>query len=92
MSERVLHSLETLPAAAIQSASQHVKDDIAEKLVKHDLAAYAMISVDISWKYNELYASLGPQLEEGRYMRYWLLGKTASDPEYKLYELYWDGL
>ena len=92
MSERVLHSLETLPATAIQGVSQYVKDDIAEKLAKHDLTAYAMVSVDISWKYNELYASMGPQLEEGRYMRYWLLGKTASDPAYRLYELYWDSL
>ncbi len=90
MSEYVLHELEVLPAEEVKKGHQHAKDDIAARIAEHDLASYALVSVDHSFKHNELSASMGPQLTDGRYMRYWLLGKAASDTEYKLYEVFWD--
>ncbi|MBQ2829576.1 MAG: hypothetical protein IJF15_00930, partial [Oscillospiraceae bacterium] len=90
MSEYVLHGLEVLPAEMVKRGHQHAKDDIASRIVEHDLASYALVGVDLSLKHNELSASMGPQLTDGRYTWYWLVGKAATDTEYKLCALYWD--
>lgn len=89
MSEYILHGLESLPAEAVKGASEHVRDDIALKIAEQELVSYALVSVDHSFKHNELSASMGPQLTDGRYTWYWLLGKAATDTGYKLCALYW---
>ena len=70
--------------------SPYDKEDLQNKQNTFHFTEYAIVEADVSWKYSEAYLQQGPQLEEGRYLRYYLLAKTPEVPEYKWYELYWD--
>ena len=55
----------------------------------HGLTEYAIVYLDLSWKWTEKALSLGPQLGDGRYERLYLVGKTAEDDNWKIYECFW---
>lgn len=90
MTEYTLHALNTLTRDDLAQVSQYGREDLQNRLNTYDFTEYAVVEADVSWKYSEAYFQLGPQLEEGRYLRYYLLAKTQDVPEYKWYELYWD--
>ena len=56
---------------------------------EHGLTEYAVVYVDLSWKWSEKALELGPQLDDGRYERLYLVGKTSEDANWKLYECFW---
>ena len=90
MTEYTLHALNTLTRDDLAQVSPYDKEDLQNKQNTFHFTEYAIVEADVSWKYSEAYLQQGPQLEEGRYLRYYLLAKTPEVPEYKWYELYWD--
>ena len=63
--------------------------ELDEYTLKYNLTETALLRVDQSMEHNEKSLSEGSQLGDGRYIRYYLVGKTADAEEYKLYEIYW---
>ena len=55
----------------------------------YGLTEYAIVYVDLSWQWSEKALSMGPQLSDGRYERLYLVGKTAKDYNWKIYECFW---
>lgn len=74
--------------ASSQSSSSTASS--ATSLNEDTLTEYAIVQVDLDWTYSQAQLEAGPQLGEGRYLRYFLLGKTEKIPEFRWYELYWD--
>ena len=56
---------------------------------RYTLTEYAIIYLDLSWKWSEKALSMGPQLDNGRYERLYLVGKTSEDTAWKIYECFW---
>ena len=90
MTEVVLHRLTTLTREDLNRVQEHCKENILELLDTYDLTEYAVVEADLDWKYSEAALEAGPQLDEGRYLRYFLLARTENVPEYRYYELFWD--
>ncbi|MBS7219182.1 MAG: hypothetical protein KH028_07155 [Oscillospiraceae bacterium] len=90
MTEVVLHRLTTLTREDLNRVQEHCKENILELLDTYDLTEYAVVEADLDWKYSEAAMEAGPQLDEGRYLRYFLLARTENVPEYRYYELFWD--
>ncbi len=90
MSEYCIHELETLPIDAVQTASDATKKYISNALEKYDLAEYAIVKADISWKHNVVSLAQGPQLGDGRYARYYLVAKGETESSFKIYEVFWE--
>lgn len=55
----------------------------------HGLVEYAVVYADLSWQWTERALSMGTQLGDGRYERLYLVGKTAENSNWRLYECYW---
>ena len=55
----------------------------------YGLTEYAVIYLDLSWKWSEKALSMGPQLDDGRYERIYLVGKTSEDDNWRIYECFW---
>ena len=55
----------------------------------YGLTEYAVVYVDLSWQWSEKALSMGPQLDNGRYERLYLVGKTGEDDGWKIYECFW---
>lgn len=89
MSEYRIHELRTLTAEEVQKLSEEAKNDLGKSIETHKLTEYAIVMLDISWKHNEKALSMSPQLGDGRYIRYYLLGESKELPEYRIYEVYW---
>ncbi|MBQ2829548.1 MAG: hypothetical protein IJF15_00790, partial [Oscillospiraceae bacterium] len=86
LSECVLHSLETLAAEKVKDADQYTKDGITSAVTEHDLTSYALVFAQVSQRHDPPHDQ-----GDGQFMtRYWLVGKAATDTEYKLYEVFWD--
>lgn len=90
MTEVVLHRLTTLTREDLDRVQEHCRESILELLDTYDLTEYAVVEADLDWKYSEAALEAGPQLDEGRYLRYFLLARTENVPEYRYYELFWD--
>lgn len=85
-----LHSLDTLTFEELDHATDSSKDHLLEHIDKYALTEYAIVQADLDWTYSQAMLEAGPQSDEGRYLRYFLLGKTEETPEFLWYELYWD--
>ncbi|MBD5148608.1 MAG: hypothetical protein HDT19_07520 [Oscillibacter sp.] len=47
--------------------------------------------MDFTLAHNQASLDRGPdQISDGWYRWYYLCGKTADDPQWKIYELYWE--
>ena len=55
----------------------------------HGLTEYAIVYTDLSWQWSEKALSMGPQLDNGRYERLYLVGKLYEYSNWHLYECFW---
>lgn len=92
MKEYILHEISVLDENDIKNISNYSKIEIKDKINKLNLKQYAIVMVDLSFKHNEKSLSLSPQLGDGRYIRYYILGKTSESDNFKIYNVYWDTL
>ena len=90
MTSITLHALNTLTYEDLEHTAAYVKEDLLKQIDQSALTEYAIVQVDLDWTYSQAQLEAGPQLGEGRYLRYFLLGKTEKTPEFRWYELYWD--
>ena len=90
MTSITIHALNTLTPEDLDFAADYIKEDILERIDQFSLTEYAIVQVDLDWTYSQAMLEAGPQLDEGRYLRYFLLGKTEETTEFRWYELYWD--
>lgn len=85
-----LHDLHVLTPEEVQGAEQRYLDVIAQYVADYNLTGWTVEAVDVSWTYTEAEEAMGPQLDEGRYTRYFVAGKTADSDSWKLYDMYFD--
>ncbi len=90
MTSITIHALNTLTPEDLDHTAAYVKEDLLEHIDQYALTEYAIVQADLDWTYSQALLDAGPQLGEGRYLRYFLLGKTEETPEFRWYELYWD--
>lgn len=90
MQSYTLHDMHVLTPEEVQGAEQRYLDVIAQYVADYNLTAWTVEAVDVSWTYTEAEEAMGTQLDEGRYMRYFVAGKTADDGDWKLYDMYFD--
>ena len=74
----------------MQSAEQRYLDVIAQEVADCGLTQWTVQEVDVSWTYTEAEQAKGPQLDEGRYERYFLLGKAGDADSWKIYDFFWE--
>ncbi len=91
-SESIIHDLSTLTMEDMQKVNDTNKAYISQTLEENELTEYVMVKADVSWKYNAKKWYSLPQLPEGRYQRYYLLGKTEGAGDFRIYEVFWEGL
>lgn len=92
MKEYVIHELSVLDKNDMKEISNYSKIEIKDKIDKLNLEQYAIVMADLSFKHNEKSLFLSPQLGDGRYIRYYILGKTSESDNFKIYDVYWDNL
>lgn len=85
-----LHEMHILPLEEVQGAEQRYLDVIAEDVADCGLTQWTVQEVDVSWTYTEAEKAKGPQLDEGRYQRYFLLGKAGDADSWKIYDCFWE--
>ena len=91
MTSVTIHALNTLTPEALDFVADYAKEDLLESINQYALTEYAIVQADLDWTYSQAWLDAGPQVGNGRYMRYFLLGKTEETPEFRWYELYWEG-
>lgn len=85
-----LHGMRILPPEEVQTAGQNDLDLIAREVADSGLTQWTVQAVDLSWTYTEAEQAKGPQLDEGQYRRYFLLGKTDEADSWKIYDFFWE--
>lgn len=85
-----LHGMRILTPEEVQTAGQNDLDLIAREVADSGLTQWTVQAVDLSWTYTEAEQAKGPQLDEGRYQRYFLLGKTDEADSWKIYDFFWE--
>lgn len=90
MTEYTLHSLTTLTADDMDSVAEYHRKALETQIRELDLQEYAVVCADLSWKHNEAALQQVPQLGDGRYLRYWMLGTSGGSDEFLLQEVFWD--
>lgn len=85
-----LHDMDILSLEDVQSAEQRYLDVIAQEVADCGLTQWTVQEVDVSWTYTEAEQAKGPQLDEGRYERYFLLGKAGDADSWKIYDFFWE--
>lgn len=91
MTSVTIHALNTLTPEDLDFVADYAKEDLLESINQYALTEYAIVQADLDWTYSQAWLDAGPQVGNGRYMRYFLLGKTEETPEFRWYELYWEG-
>lgn len=93
-----IHTLDTLSEGdftpdgsyfAGEAQAQSFIEELRELVQEYGLAQYSVVYADLSWLWSESALAMGPQLGNGRYERLYLVGKTAEDDGWKLYECFW---
>lgn len=90
MQSYTLHSLGVLTKEQVEGAAPADLAVLTQDVTDCGLVQWTVASVDLSWTYTEAEKAKGPQLDEGRYQRYFLVGKTAEDDSWKLCDFFWD--
>ena len=90
MSEYRIHELETLSLEAVLNASDSTQDYILKQGEKYDLAEVAVVKVDVSWEHNPRSLDRHPQFGNGRYIQYYIVGRSQDDSDFKLCEIFWE--
>ncbi len=90
MKEYDIHGLTAVSLDEIKEAGAATKETLLSDIEECGLVSYAVVRADLSWKYNEAQLAAAPQLPEGRYVRYYLLGSAEKYAEAKICQTYWD--
>lgn len=90
MSERRIHTLTTLSREDMGKAMEFGKEDILAKIDAFGFEEYGVVRMEIGLKHNEKSLSMGPQIGDGDYVRYYLFARTQKEAAFKMYEVYWD--
>ena len=90
MKEYIMHEINTLTVDDIKNLNEYSKKWIYELITECNIEKYAVVELDLTFKHNEKSLSMSPQLADGRYKRYYVLGKVPESDSYKIYEVYWD--
>lgn len=90
MKEYAIHKLSVVEPEEIKKSLNTTKETLLADIEECGLESYALVKAEISWKYNEAALEAGPQLPEGNYTRYYLLGDSKEEPEIKICQIYWD--
>ena len=85
-----IHALHTLTAADLQDISEFYLDYLDEYIRSFGLYRYAVVQADVEFTYNDALAAQGPQLDPGRYTRYFLVANTREQPQFMLYDVFWE--
>lgn len=64
-------------------------NELEAYISKYGLLEYTVVYIDLSWKWSENALQRAPQLDNGRYERLYLLGKTDINESWKIYEIFW---
>ena len=88
-SEITIHSLETLTTEEIFTFSEPVQESITDTLETYGLVEYGIVGADFSWILNEALQASAPQRGDGRYLRYYLIGRADLDENFLIYDVYW---
>ncbi len=87
-----IHELSVVDKDEIKEAQEMTKDNLLADIKECGLESYAVVKAELGWKYSEAKLQAGPQLPEGDYIRYYLVGSTKDDSEVKICQVYWDSL
>lgn len=87
-----LHGLRALTTDEMARVRAYDRDAIFRIVADYGLTEWTLEAVDVEWTYTEAELAKGPQLDAGRYMRYFLAGRTSADQPWALYELFWEDL
>lgn len=90
MESQTIHELHVMTLEEVQGASDYSRKELQQVLADYDLQQWTMVAVDLSWTYTPEKEAAGPQLPEGRYQRYYLLGIPSGAGDWKLYQVYWE--
>lgn len=90
MQSYTLHEMHILSPEEVQTANEDDLAIIAQEVEDCGLTQWTVQAVDLSWTYTDAEKAKGPQLDEGRYQRYFLLGKTADADGWKIYDFFWE--
>lgn len=90
MQSYTLHEMHIVPLEEVQTANGNDLDVIAQEVADYGLTQWTVQAVDLSWTYTEAEQAKGPQLDEGEYQRYFLLGKAADADSWKIYDFFWE--
>lgn len=90
MQSYTLHEMHILSPEEVQTANEDDLAIIAQEVEDCGLSQWTVQAVDLSWTYTDAEKAKGPQLDEGRYQRYFLLGKTADADSWKIYDFFWE--
>jgi len=92
----VIHSLSTLTAQDLTAEgtffdedSAYLADAIYSTAADLKLAECAVVYADISFEWSEAGLAQDFEVADGRYDRLYLVGRTADETDWKLYEIYW---
>lgn len=87
-----VHQIDTLtPEQYEEPKSEDGSDNplyyygIGDEIEQYQLTDYAVVHVKFSWDYSEKMLEMGPQWGPGEHERSFLVGKTKSDKNYKIY-------
>lgn len=89
MKEYTIHKLTTLTADDVKKASDATKQDFLKKINAYKLKQYAVVKVDVSKIHSKNYV---PQIDNGRYIQYYLLATKTDSKDFKIYDVYLDDI
>lgn len=90
MQSYMLHEMHIVPLEDVQTANENDLAVIAQEVADYGLTQWTVQAVDLSWTYTEAEKAKGPQLDEGEYQRYFLLGKAGDAASWKIYDFFWE--
>lgn len=88
--EYTIHKLRVIEKSELENLDSWYREELKEDIVEYGFTEYAIVELNISWKYTEEALVLGPQLGDGTYYRYYLVAAVESEPDFRIYEIYWD--
>lgn len=91
MSAYTLHDLSLLTEEEINALGEYYRTDMPKSAGAFALDPWAVVQLDFTLAHNQASLARGPdQISDGRYRWCYLCGKTADDPQWKIYGFYWE--
>lgn len=87
--KNTIHEVSVVTVDDFQHTADYFLDDLVDSVEEFGLTAYSVVKVDLTWEYTEAFLTMGSQLDNGRYDRLFLVGKTNDVDDWKIYEVHW---